>query len=442
MKVVSKNYINFLMLVLIGMICISMIITLKIKTNSDLEDDDIEFEAPTLKKQKVAKAVIKKREVETKKKGDDAPAEKPKDGLTLHQKWDKLFKVKRDVLVECNEPKIPLEKKDEEGEVIKEGAGTLVISPFKAPDTYTPKDFGFGRSAYFYDYLDETLMKPIVDEFAKNWKESQALIPKDADYADPYALATMLLGKQRKMNDVNAGENKELIIKLKLIYPKFDEAIWLKSIDAFKINELIKEWKWDLPAGTVNPAKSLIDNFDFNGDGRLNIREFTLASIITNQKIYGSGQCTHCFEETIKNLIDPIFYYCDCDGDGRVTAEELWKGLKLVKQSSHYNFYKCIIKNTFFRTSAINDFMLKGSILKSGQLSVNEFRQAILLGYWNRHTTLDAVVQDSSLSKRDSLRWPNGKDFGCEEMERNIEAEKAEKSEKSKKDCKMKKSIF
>jgi len=437
MKVVSKLKLSFNKLLFIAItltILISYCFSVKIQDKSNIksnfDEDDIEF-LPTKAKKKGNRII---NDVDS----DDVV----KENLTLGEKWDKLFKVKRDTLVECNDPKIPLDtRKDEDKKKKEEGPSALRVPPQKAHDYITPISFGFGKSAYFYDYLDDTLMNDLVKEMTDNWTSAMAITDIDEKYADPYALATMLLGQERTIKNINPEENKKLLGDLRIIYPKFNEDVWMKSLDALKINTLLKDWKWDVRPGTINPAKKLINDYDFNGDGRLNLREFTLASILQNQKIFGDSQCKHCFSDTIKKYIDPIFHYCDCDGDGVVTSEELWKGLKLVKKSSNYNFYKCIIKNSFFRTSAVNDFMLKASVLKKGQLTADEFRRAILLGYWMRHTTIDSVVQDSSLSKRDTLRWPDGKDFSCEEAERNIEAQKAEKEEQSKRDCKMKKSL-
>ena len=143
----------------------------------------------------------------------------------------------------------------------------------------------------------------------------------------------------------------------------------------------------------------------------------------------------------MKNLIDPMYYYCDCDSDNRVTVEEMWKGLRMLKNDNKYNFYNCVIEKGYMRTSAINDFMLKGGDAKQGQLTVDEFRQAVLIGYWNRHTTVDSIITDSTLSKRDALRWPGGKDLGCQEMEKILTDNRAAQKKKRDKDCKMKKKL-
>lgn len=433
----------------------------------DLDDDDDLFDEGKKLKKEEAKPVIAKTNKTpptnnlppqpTKQREEEVAAAKNQNvpeitkkersavvglkGETLHQKWKRLFKVDRNVLVECSEPKIPLLITDQEFKK-KDDRGALIVAPQVAPDPFTLNNLGFGASAYFFDYLDETLMQPIVNDFVNVWKEAMAITPKDDKYEDPYALATMLAGKPRRMSEIKADENTALLRKMKSIYPKFNEAVWAKSLDAFKINALLKEWNWNVPTGISNPAKWLIDEYDFNGDGRLNVREFIAASISTNKKIQGDGQCKQCYEKTMKELVDPIFHYCDCDSDNRITTDELWKGLRLLKHDEKYNFYKCVISNAFFRTSAANDFMLKGSIAKQGQMNIDEFRQAVFFGYWNRHTTIESIVKDSSLSKRDSLRWPGGKDIGCQEMERNLNEARANKKEKDAKECKMKKKII
>lgn len=267
-------------------------------------------------------------------------------------------------------------------------------------------------------------------------------VPTDKKYEDPYALATMLLGKPRRMNEINAAENKELLAKLKIIAPKFDEAVWTASLDAFKVNKFISEYNWDLPSdGSKDQAKSLIDRFDLNGDGRLSNKEFILAAIVTNQKILGDGQCTNCFSDIIKTLIDPIFYYADCNSDNGIGSEEIWKQLQNLKEKTDYSFYKCIISDKFYRTNAVNDFILKASRVKTkGTINIEQFREAILLGYWGRQVNEDSTVAKNEINSKEN-RWPQMKDKNCENMKANIEKEKVLEAEKAKEKCKSKKKM-
>lgn len=409
--------------------------------STNLEEED--EEAPT-KKLRTGKSNKASKSVSKASKGDKVatPIKKTrvdppeKLNLTLSQKWKLLFTVNREV-VECASPKIevkedPIELDDEDD---KEAKATLMVAPFKARDEYSIKELGFGYSAYFFDFLDATLQKRVLESFTEMWKDALAIKPTDEQYEDPYALATMLNGKPRKMADINAEESTNLLKKLKLIFPKFDEITWMKSLDAFKINAIVTQWKWDYPLGTPDPAKYLISNYDFNGDGRLSVQEFLIASIYTNRKVLGGQQCQHCYSKLIHDLIDPIFHFADCDSDLRVTAEELWKGLKLIKQDHHNSYYKCIYEKSNYRTSAVNDFILKTGYNKRGTITSEEFRLGILLGYWTRHVNKDGIIVDDAYNRKKD-RWIHGKDTKCDEIITAIKATKraalAEKLKKNK----------
>lgn len=390
----------------------------------ELNEEDNNEETEELKTEEVRKV---------KKKFRQDP--KPK-SLTLAQKWKKLFTVNRET-VECADPKIKLEIPKEVDDDEKKIRGALVQAPVKALDIYSSKAVGFGTSAYLFDFLDETLQRRLVDAFSELWKAAMAIVPKDEKYEDPYALATMLLGQPRRMGEIKKEENVRLLAKLRAINPKFDEGGWMKSLDAFKINALIKQWKWDYPLGTPDPAKYIINKFDLEGDGRLSIKEILIASIITNKRILGGKQCKHCYEKVVNDLIDPIFHYADCDADGKITAEELWQGLKLIKRDTKYNFYKCIIDKANFRTSAVNDFFLKAAKTNVGSLTIDEFRIGVLMGYWTRQVSGTSIVVDDALNRKKD-RWPGGKDLQCEEMEMNIREANESKKQMRKQELKKK----
>lgn len=344
--------------------------------------------------------------------------------LTLSQKWKKLFSVTRDI-VECAHPKVEIKEDpvslDDDDEA--ETKGVLKVAPYKAKDEYSTRELGFGLSAYFFDFLDATLQKRVLKDFTEMWKAALAIKPTDEKYEDPYALANMLNGKATKLADINAKESAELLKKLKLIYPKFDEITWMKSLDGFKIHAIIEQWKWDYPLGTVDPAKYLITKFDFNGDGRLSVQEFIVASIYTNKKILGGHQCEHCYNKLIQDLIDPIFHFTDCDSDLRVTAEEMYKGLRLLKKDHENSYYKCVHEKSSYRTSAVNDFILKSGHNRKGTITNEEFRVGILLGYWTRHVNKDGIITDDSYSRKKE-RWVQGKDTKCEEILTAVKATK------------------
>jgi len=435
---------------LTSVICLSAcVFNLKIKTKEDEFGDDL-FEAPANAPQIKIKhrAVDEKTTPNATKKKRQGNAEDDDDDKgdkkTLSQKWKELFTVDRSKLVSCpNSTGVILAAFNDLDKKKEKETGALIVAPHKAFDEWSILEQGFGNAAYFFDYLDPTLKDKIAKAFQTAWDTAMKVVPTDSKYEDPYALATMLKGRPVKFNQVNAQENTELLKKLAIIAPSFDQALWLKSIDAFKVNEFLKLWNWDIQSdGSKDQAKSLIDRFDLNGDGRLDTKEYILASIVTNNKILGADQCTNCYGEEIKSLIDPIFYYIDCNSDNWISSEEIWKQLQNIKNGDDFNYYKCIIKDKYYRTSAVNDFILKANKNQSkGQLNVEQFREGVLLAYWMRQVSDDGIVLDDSINRKDNRWKQKTQDKGCEAMKLNIESREKEEAEKGKEKCKKKKTL-
>jgi hypothetical protein len=445
------------LLVLSAVFCLSAcVLGLKIKNKEDDFGDD-SFEVPKVdpeahvnhrkEEEKTIKGVKPVVETATKKKRatDDKDDDDSTPKKTLTQKWKELFSTDRSTLVSCpdsgavvlGQHQDALDNKEKE-----KTTGALIIAPHKAYNEWAPVEQGFGNSAYFFDYLDNTLLTKIVKGFEDAWKAAWEIKPTDKKYEDPYALATMLSGKPITMsNKTTPAEVQAYLAKLKIIAPKFDDTVWTQSLDAFKVNKFITEWNWDLPSnGSKDQAKSFIDRFDLNGDGRLNKQEFILGSIVTNAKILGDDQCETCYTTEIKSLIDPIFYYIDCNGDNSIGSEDIWKQLKNLKDKTDFSFYKCFINDKYYRTNAVNDFILKASRVKSkGKINVEQFREGILLGYWQRQVEEQNIVTNTSLSGR-ANRWTNKEtDAGCITMKANIEEGDKLAAADAKEKCKSKK---
>ena len=157
----------------------------------------------------------------------------------------------------------------------------------------------------------------------------------------------------------------------------------------------------------VNPnyPQRYVMKYDMNFDGRLNPREFLLASIWHNKQILGSPSplCENCYFDAVK-FIDAIFLYLDCDNDGYLSAEEMWTNLPNLKRNTEtFNMF-AFGNDENIRTAAINDFILKHSTAKDGFISRREFRIGTLLGYWDRQTEISKVVLDDSRTLK-KLRW-------------------------------------
>jgi Ca2+-binding EF-hand superfamily protein len=255
--------------------------------------------------------------------------------------------------------------------------------------------------------------------------------------------------KQLTQNSLNTQIN---LNKLNQYNKNFNADIFNQSFSAAKISNIIKTFGWKInilggnwESNNIKKSssssllfKKLIDKYDFDGNGRLDVREFLFFAIMENYK--KNLKCKkHCLKEIIENKINPMFNFFDCDDDGFINSENLWNGMKYLKRQSpeNYNFYKCEIPkvfNKYYRTHATNDFVLKNYEAVKGYLNIEEFRKGILLGYWERqikinnvnvsfiggvigNSNLNGVVLDDSVNRK-SERWDdNGKkDIDCEEI--------------------------
>jgi len=190
---------------------------------------------------------------------------------------------------------------------------------------------------------------------------------------------------------------------LKLLNKNYDPTIYNVSANAVQIHSAMVDWKGAVDFGKSDYAKSFIAEYDMNGDGRLNPRELILGAIDHNKHLFGMPGCTHCFEDVVKRL-DAIFMFIDCDNDGIITAEDLWKNLpKLKRDSPQYNMF-ALGADAGIRTASVNDFVLKNMSGRSGILTKVAFRNAIILGMWDRQTNFTNIIDDDSRTLKE-LRW-------------------------------------
>merc|ERR1712166_343602 len=149
---------------------------------------------------------------------------------------------------------------------------------------------------------------------------------------------------------------------IKARVPSFNSTIYEASITIPQMVEVFKTNKWSLSQDNfLLEAKTLVDKYDFNGDGRLNLREFVLAMIFKTEDLVRAKICSKCLENIAEEVIDPIYTFIDCEKRNMVSAEEIWKTLKFLirKNENTYNIFTCKISNEVYRTSSINDFVLK-----------------------------------------------------------------------------------
>jgi len=105
--------------------------------------------------------------------------------------------------------------------------------------------------------------------------------------------------QKKKVEDQN---DQALLDKLKAVLSQqrkvFNENSYKAGITVSNVFKAIKELKWNANPLDRDFARKLVDKFDFDGDGRLNPREFILMVIIHNKNILGTS-CKSCFNDII-----------------------------------------------------------------------------------------------------------------------------------------------
>lgn len=366
---------------------------------------------------------------------------------SLEDNWERLFKDRtRSKLESCKE-KPNVEITPQEAAMEKQESNASGISwniPRKKPNYYAKKMIGWGPSAYLFDYLDYWLETKVVGEFKSIWDDVKKLTI-DKTYQDPYTLSSMT---------GMTGEDSAMLARIKSLMTNakgettFNEEVWKESLTAGQIDAVIREWNWFANKSVPDPAKYIVDKFDFNGDGRLSPKEFIIAMIRTNKVVAAQGLCTHCMEEIIQDYIDPIFMYLDCQNEEKINAESIYSTItklkrklpipdekldksappadekpedkakrieeekkkqaeqkkKMEEEKNIYDFTKCNYNGGGYRTAVCNDFVIKAQKTMDGYINKSEFRLAILQGYWARHVDDLSIHTDCTINMK-IKRW-------------------------------------
>jgi Ca2+-binding EF-hand superfamily protein len=299
--------------------------------------------------------------------------------------------------------------------------------PKKKQNNWIQETEKLDQIPYFFDYIDDIFQKEISKEFKELIEEAKRIPEEDQKiFDDPYSADKLLFywshGQEGRDPIKGKADTAPVdLLKLKQFNPEFDLELWKESFSAAKISNIIKTFGWSSIRPIPYFFKRLIDKYDFNGNGRLDHKEFLFFAIWENYKNYSTCQ-KHCFKNLIETIINPLFTFFDCDQDGYINSENLWEGMRYLKRSApeKYNFYKCEVPkpyNKYYRTHAPNDFVLKNYEVADGYLNKEEFIKGILLGYWERQTKPMLVVDDDSINKK-SERWDTSalKDLDCEEL--------------------------
>ena len=283
------------------------------------------------------------------------------------------------------------------------------------------KEYGRGKVAYLFDFLDDVLKKNITTQFKYIWKNVTS-IRNHSDlhyYKDPYDKDNLMKAAREiygvKLEDINYSD----VDRIRKVMPNFDPVVHYKSITFPMFIYSINKYKWNNFGKSEKYIKTLFDSYDFDGDGRLNIREFILFSIINNVKNADYMNCKNCYKDIIIDILDPIFKIIDCSEEELVETEEICNGLKHLVRSDddRYNMYKCEIDGKFYHSTSCNELILKNNKKVKGMLDIREFREGILLGYWDRHTNETKIDMEDGFSGKLN-RWPNPTtDIYCEKIE-------------------------
>lgn len=261
-----------------------------------------------------------------------------------------------------------------------------------------PYTEGLGLSSYFFDYIDETLQKEITKEFKLVFDMALAIGEKE-NVIDVYDLKFLSASNLEKR--INLGNPNEV----KTILQNYNDIVYKKSINIRQLATIMINWNWNVvkPDLQVTIEKYVMDKFDYNGDGRLSIHEFTMANIIMN---INNFNCKQCYENIKKKLLYPMFTFLDCTGNGRINAETIWNSFKYLKKenSESTNIYTCFVSDKPLHTVSINDFVLRSSVKYIGVLDIKEFSTGILVGYANRQLN-DFDVDEKNLYNQKRLRW-------------------------------------
>ena len=308
------------------------------------------------------------------------------------QMWNNLFSIPRGKA--CSKTSLLARIRRE---LIEEGL--YPGQKIKKKKFWWVKQWGYGSSAYFFDFMDPVVRELIIREFNSLLKDLMAFPQADSNIPDVFDF-------KKFVSQNSAYLTKQQIKQIKLFTKNFDSAIYSVSANLPQIQAAITKWKW-----AVNPAdptvfKRFIMDYDMNFDGRLNPREMILGSIYNNKQTIGSPLCEHCYFEVGKTL-DAIFLYLDCDNDGLLSAEEIWGNLPNIKRNNEkWNMF-ALGNDESIRTASINDFILKNSKSKEGYITRNEFRVGMLLGIWDRQAETTMILKDDSRNLK-RLRWEEG----------------------------------
>ncbi len=137
----------------------------------------------------------------------------------------------------------------------------------------------------------------------------------------------------------------------------------------------MKKFGWKLKEYFEQNGRMLFNSYDLENSGCLSMRNyvFMMFSEIMNNN-HKTSLCQNCMKQT-KNEVQALFDYLDADGNGQVTAQDLFNSFKQF--------------NTIFPVTStmVNSFILINDQNGKAALNREEFVNGIVLGMTERELT-------------------------------------------------------
>ncbi len=310
------------------------------------------------------------------------------ENLDPNDLWEQLFTVSR--TVNCEKTTLYLNLLNE----VLHGFGMFGSTSNKF---HWVKEWGYGPASYFFDYIDNVMRDFVVMEFKAIYKNASSFSNLETvDYHDKLNLNLQML-------HADPNSKAKYARKIAAFNKKTKTPYFATSINTVQFHKFLPANRWFIKNKFDDYAKEFVLKYDMDEDGRLNARELILGSIRENKLGFDNPMCQFCYK-TIIPMIDSMFEFFNCAHTGFIDAEQMWKGFTILKRSTNkYNIFS-IENNLSIRTNAINDVVLKSAHAKDGFISKDEFRQAILLGFWDRQTSESGIIDDDSRNLK-KLRW-------------------------------------
>jgi len=288
--------------------------------------------------------------------------------------------------------------------------GITILIPIPKPYPFEGIiEFGFGDSGYIFDYMDSVFQFDIVYHFLEIYWQMYTF--KFENESDPY-WEEYLSGRktvfQRKIQEETKAVKIDFTIKLDKEQKAFaipDRKLYDISIALPQFEYYFKQWSWNYQGKSdVDSAKHFLNNYDFNGDGRLSPRELLFGLIMENMD---NDVCKFCLND-IRLKFDVMFKYMKCYEENHILVTQMAKKLRLFKRQSKQEYYLYNCHNESLINKFVTDFFSKTTKLEKltiradNQLRLDNmrFRMGLFLGFWNRQVSDTQIYASEEILAR------------------------------------------